>query len=109
MTKTNILNFYCFHKIRVNNRNDKKIYSQFLFFIILIILISNIKSKEKSEINLIIISQGKRELNFLNDLFYKEPSDVIINGITKPSCKKSCELIDGLNNITIKFNIFIES
>ena len=80
-----------------------------IFILIHLIFIANVQSKEKSEINLIIISQEKIELNFLSNLFYKEPSDVIINEVSKPLCKRSCELMDGLNNITIKFNNFVES
>jgi len=109
MTKINNHNYCGYIKNRLNNKLIIKIYTQFIFFIINIIHLSYVKSNEKSEIKLIIICQGKRELNFLNNLFYKEPSDVIINEISKPSCKKSCELVEGLNNITIKFNNFIES
>jgi len=109
MTKNKILNFFCFIQIKVNKRKDETIYSQMIFILIHLIFIANVQSKEKSEINLIIISQEKIELNFLSNLFYKEPSDVIINEVSKPLCKRSCELMDGLNNITIKFNNFIES
>jgi hypothetical protein len=62
---------------------------------------------KNSEIKLIV--QGEGELNILNNSFYLDPSDVIVNGESKPNCKKSCEFINGLNNVTIKFDNQIES
>jgi surface protein len=71
------------------------------------LLISQFKLLQNSEVKLII--QGEGQLNILNNLFYLDPSEVIVNGISKPSCNKSCEFNKGLNNVTIKFNVPIES
>ena len=43
----------------------------------------------QSEIKLVI--QGKRNINFINNNFYLEPSFVIVNGVQNNSCKKNCE------------------
>ena len=74
-----------------------------LYIISNLFLITN----SQLEINLIIEGQGEQRL--LNDSFYKEPAEVIVNGVTKSSCKKICELEKELNNVTIKFNSLIES
>ena len=87
--------------------NSLQIYLNFEFYLIIILLISFIKLINNSEINMII--QGNGELNIMNNQFYLAPSDVIVNGISKPECKKSCQFINGLNNVTIKFDTKIES
>ena len=45
----------------------------------------------------------------MNNSFYLDPSEVIVNGESKPNCKKSCLFVGGLNNVTIKFDNKIES
>ena len=61
----------------------------------------------KSEINLVI--QGQGNLNVLNDSFYLNPSEVIINGDLKASCNKNCYLDNIINNVTIKFDKQLKS
>ena len=56
-----------------------------------------------------MIIQGKGELNILNNEFYSEPSEVKVNGESRPNCKKSCLFSYDLNNVTIKFNTQIGS
>jgi surface protein len=55
-----------------------------------------------SEIQLVINGNGLQ--NFLSSSFYTEPSDVIVNGISKKNiCSRTCELEDSINYITLKF------
>ena len=84
-----------------SNSNQKFINMSFIFLFSFITLINN------SEIKMII--QGTGELNILNNDFYLDPSDVIVNEVSKPGCKKSCEFVDELNNVIIKFDNKITS
>ena len=43
-----------------------------------------------SEINLVVLGNGSQ--NLLSNSFYLEPSEVIVNGISRDSCKFDCEL-----------------
>ena len=61
----------------------------------------------QSEIKLVVKGNGLQY--FLNDTFYLDPSEIIINGIVNTSCKKYCYLENDLNYITIRFPILIES
>ena len=63
--------------------------------------------KYKNYIDLSI--EGKGNQKILSDLFYLEPSQVWVNGILNISCKKSCELENDVNNITIWFEKGLES
>ena len=56
-----------------------------------------------------MIIQGEGSLNILNSGFNSEPSEVIVNGMSQPNCKKSCQFENSLNNVTIKFDTLIES
>ena len=87
--------------------NSLQIYLHFKFYLIFILLISFFKLINNSEINMII--QGEGEQNILNSGFNSEPSEVIVNGMSQPNCKKSCQFENSLNNVTIKFNTQIES
>ena len=64
----------------------------YLAFLIIIkgeksrILLNNFSSK----INVVIKGSGNQSI--LNNTFYLEPSEVYINGISKESCKKFCEM-----------------
>ena len=98
---------YLFYKINSYKKNDSKIYNELKFCLTFIFFILFFESNENYEIKLII--QGEGELNILNSQFYLDPSEVIINGVSKPSCKKSCEFVSGLNNVTIKFENQLES
>ena len=79
-------------------------FKAFLFFIPSILISS---TESISEISLII--QGEGELNILNNAFSYEPYEFLINGVSKPSCKKSCQFEGVLNNVTIKFENQIDS
>ena len=85
-----------------------KLFYQFLTLFISIHIVDNITAY-KSEIHLIIKSNGEGEQKILNNTFYLNPSEVIINGETKNTCGKNCALKEGLNNVTIKFNGLINS
>ena len=79
----------------------------FKLYLKFILLISFFKLINNSEINIII--EGEEEIDILNNSFYLDPSEVIVNGESKPNCKKSCLFVGGLNNVTIKFDNKIES
>ena len=88
------------------NKKLTKIYlinRYYLFFI----LISFINLTKNSEIKMII--KGVGEINILNNSFNYDPSDVIVNGESKSECNKTCEFVDDLNNVTIKFDSKITS
>ena len=55
------------------------------------------------------IINGTGEQNILYSSFNSEPSKVIVNGIVKESCKKSCIFEYEINNVTIYFNDYITS
>ena len=78
----------------------------FLLNKLLIILVLEIECIYNfSEIHLIIKGNGKQE--FLSS-YSDDPSDVFINGIlADSSCKKSCNLNGGVDNITLRFNFVI--
>ena len=88
------------------NKKLTKIYllNRFCLFFILIFYI---KVAKNSEIKMII--QGEGEINILNNTFNYDPSDVLVNGESKSECKITCEFVDDLNNVTIKFDSKITS
>ena len=59
------------------------------------------------EISLTIKGGGYQ--NILNNSFYLDPVEVMINGEINPSCKKSCLLVEAQNNVKIKFDHLIET
>ena len=93
---------------------SKFIHIQLIIFLIQFFLLSNdwTESKENlsllnnnflSEIHLIIKGNGIQ--NILFDEFIYEPSEVLVNGISKGNtCKKTCELEEEENNITLIFS-----
>ena len=54
-----------------------------------------------SEISLVIDGDGNQTI--LNENFYKDPDNVIVNGETKNDCKKFCVLTTKPNNIQLQF------
>ena len=70
--------------------------------IILISYFSIMKASIISEINLTIKGNGLQQI--LNEDYYLEPDNVIVNGENRNDCKKSCELTENINNITLIFN-----
>ena len=78
--------------------------NKILMFIVLnLIILSN----GQFEINLIM--QGKGNQSFINETFYLIPSEVIVNGVDKPSCQKNCDFEDDFSNVTIRFSSYITS
>ena len=77
-------------------------YLVFWYYCFIIPLVSS-----TSEINLTI--EGKGEQIILNELFYIEPSKVLVNGEFIDSCKKCFLLRDDINNITLIFDEEINS
>ena len=79
-------------------------------FIFITILSKEIKRNlinNMSEIYLII--QGNGTQNFLSPNFTKEPSEVLVNGIIKENCFKTCYLDRDENIITLRFEEEIET
>ena len=64
-------------------------------------------TSEQYEISLVINGPGMH--NFINEAFNLNPSEVIVNGVRRFSCHKSCDFPDGLNNVTIKYSEKINS
>ena len=54
-----------------------------------------------SEISLVIDGDGNQTI--LNENFYKDPDNVIVNGETRNDCKKFCVLTTKPNNIQLQF------
>ena len=54
-----------------------------------------------SEISLVIDGDGNQTI--LNENFYKDPDNVIVNGETRSDCKKFCVLTTKPNNIQLQF------
>ena len=79
-----------------------------LYFLIILLYFNFISSVlTRSEIYLTI--EGKGNQSILNDIFYKEPSQVLVEGKGDNSCKKTCDLINDINNITLIFDEEINS
>ena len=54
-----------------------------------------------SKIHLTI--QGGGTQRILNESFYKEPNQVYVNDAERSDCKKTCELPEGTNKVTLVF------
>ena len=101
-------NNHDFHKINSNKKYYTLNNKYFKFCLIFIFANLFVISHEKNEINLIIQGEG-RDLNFLNDQFYTEPSEVIVKGNKVNANGKKYNFDIGLNNVTINFENQIES
>ena len=107
MNKNKIIN----RKIIFKEYNLFRAFS-FLLKILLFDLISiknarNLKNYI-SEIHLVI--KGKGTKNILSNEFKTNPSEVIVNGISKGNtCQKTCYFDEDINNVTIKFEEQIKS
>ena len=93
------------HLIYFLNLKLKLVYISFTLFIVVHCFTDFTECK--SEINLVI--QGKGNINILNEFFYLNPSEVIVNGELKTECTKNCYLYNELNNVTIKFDKQLET
>ena len=99
------------YKSKKNN-----ILRKYLFFIknLLVLLCITITNENirniiiyNSEIKLVIIGRGEQRI--LNNAYYLEPSQVIVNGISRDSCKKTCEFESEENNVSLYFNVTVKS
>jgi len=108
-------------EININSKTKEKKFTdnklkQFNFLLKIIYFIFSISlTKQKliniinfsSEIHLVIIGKGNQSL--LNHSFYIQPSQVLVNGINKDSCKLFCDLEKEENNVTLIFNDIVQS
>ena len=98
--------------MKMEKINNKLSYILKIFFLFSFISTTNEKIKILNNYDSIIqlIISGKDEQKFLSEDFRYEPSEVIINGISKgESCKKSCYFDNDINNITLIFNNNIDN
>ena len=90
-----------------------KIKSEFILFKLLVyLIIFNFSplfsfSFAQNEIHLIVKGTGNH--SFLNELFYKDPSNIIINGNEIESKMRWYDFQYELNNVTIKFDSLLNS
>ena len=87
-----------------------KSYSYYILIFIVIL------PPSKAQLNLVksseikLVFKGKGEQQILNNLFQYDPSEVIVNGILKESCKKSCYLeYENKNEVILKFQTQINN
>ena len=77
-------------------------YINIIFKVFLFSYISIINTQVSfSEISLVIDGDGNQTI--LNENFYKDPDNVIVNGETRNDCKKFCVLTTKPNNIQLQF------
>ena len=95
------------YKNKLNKKIKLLLNINMKHFLIAIYLFPLLISYERLEISLIINSNGNMDI--LNDTFKFNPSEVIVNGIPKDSCSKTCYLENDENNVTIKFSNQINS
>ena len=99
--------------MEAKNLNDFKksfvlsININFRYFIIFFFIFLFCNIHGQFEINLTIKGTGNQ--NIINSGFYLEPSEILVEGEAKPSCKKSCTFQKDINQVTIKFDRLIES
>ena len=97
----NIISFY---------QNHFKIETIYLLFLIFFTISYGLEDFNSSKSDIYLIIKDKGEHFILNNSFYLDPFEVIINGqIQNISNKKSFNLESVLNNITIKFDRQINS
>ena len=79
--------------------------------IILILVIFNLflLIEGKNQITLKFKSDQESDFNILNADFNTDPSEVIINSVSKPICKKNCAFSRGYSTVIIKFNSQLNS
>ena len=83
--------------------------------IILILLIFNFFFLINGESQIILKFKADQEsdiyvtYNILNAEFNTDPSEVIVNSVSQPTCKKSCGFSRGYSTVIIKFNSQLNS
>ena len=84
-----------------------KYYYYYILIFIIILIFSKTQLKQ-SEIKLIFKGKGHQQIVY--NSFQYSPSEVIVNGELKQSCKKTCDLEkDDNNEVIIKFNTQINT
>ena len=87
-----------------NKKNNKYFFLlelKYKFFLILHFLMVLPLSNENSEI--IIWHQGTGYIYFIYENFYRDPSEIKVNGAIRDSCKKQCDFEGNSNKVEIKF------
>ena len=79
-------------------------FKNLLLIIFLSLLINSLGQKKVS-----VIVQGSGDQYFLGQYFYKDPTNVFVNGVGKCNGQKHCNFEEGLNNVTFEFNDYINS
>ena len=95
------------YKNKLNKKIKLLLNINIKHFLIALYLFPILISYERLEISLIINSNGNTDI--LNNTFKFNPSEVIVNGIPRDSCSKTCYLENDENNVTIKFSNQINS
>ena len=85
-------------------------HGQFFSFLIILLFLSYNSLSKSNERNLnnfdsqiTLIIQGTGEKSFLYEDYSYEPTEVIINNITKTNCQKSCDMEREENTVILKF------
>ena len=85
--------------------NHVLLYNMLLFLLKIVLVNLNINNLD-SIIHLIIKGKGTQQIL---DKDFIAPSEVLVNGKKKDSCKQTCYLEENVSNITLKFNNQISS
>ena len=97
-------------KIKKNNQFSLLLKIFFLFSYVSITNEKNNRNLNNYDSIIQLIISGKGNQTILSDYFKYEPSEVIINGISKgKSCKKSCYFDEDINNVTLKFQYDVDT
>ena len=96
-----------FNKNDLNSSFLSLFHINFRYLAVFFCLILFYNTYGQFEIKLIIEGTGNK--NIINNNFYLDPSEVLIEGEPKPSCKKICNFQNNINQVTIKFDRLIES
>ena len=99
-------------QFRFETLKSKKTYNTFIYILsnnllVNIFLTLFFISQEQSEISLYMKGSGYQ--NVLNNIFYTNPSEIIVNEESKCWREKYCNLENEFNNVTIKFDTQISS
>ena len=102
--------FDFFQLIFLKEKQKLNKYTQKMNILFKIILLVSLLNNEKSSSKINLIISGNGMVNILSDSFSLDPSEVIVNGLSKgTSCQKTCELNGDQNNVTLIFDEQIET
>jgi len=74
-----------------------------------LISIKNIRNLNNYESIIHLVIKGSGNQKLLYSYFYTNPSEVLVNGVKHDSCKKTCNLQEDINNVTLIFQNKITS